>query len=67
MSRMFNLTYVLEFIVDRFYDRSLSDQNFLTHGHQAVFHVVTDACDQMYIIDEQYVCQFLGYVPFVCK
>ena len=44
---MFNLTDILEFIIDRFYYRSFAPHYFIAHGHQAILHVVSDTGNQM--------------------
>ena len=64
---MLHLTYILQFIIHRFDDRSFPQQYFITHRHQAVFHVVADISDQMDTADEQYVGQLLGYISLVGK
>jgi len=64
---MFHLADVFQFVVNRFDDGSFTEHNFVVHGHQAVFHVVTDTGDQVYVVHEQDVRQFFGDISFVCK
>jgi hypothetical protein len=48
-----DLADILEFVIDSFYDRTFSQRDFIAHVHRAILHVVTDAGDQMYIVDNR--------------
>lgn len=64
---MFYLADVLEFVVDCFDDRTFAQHDLVVHAHQAVFHVVTDIGDQVYVVYEQDIGQFFGQVAFIGK
>lgn len=64
---MLYLAYVLEFVVDGLYHRSLAECYFVRKAHQAVLHVVADIGDQMDPIHEQDLGQFLGNVSLVSE
>ncbi|SFA52724.1 hypothetical protein SAMN04488511_111111 [Pedobacter suwonensis] len=51
---MFYLAYVFKLTINGFYHRPFTEHNFVGHGHQAIFHIVPDIGNQMYIADEQY-------------
>ena len=54
-------------IIDGFNDGSFPEYNFIVQVHQGVFHVLFDFCNQMDIIDEQFLKQILGNIAFICK
>jgi hypothetical protein len=43
---VFNPTNIFEFIVNGFYYRAFSEQYFISHCHERIFHVVSDVCYQ---------------------
>lgn len=65
MSRVLQLRYVLQFIVDGLYHGPLAKEHFVGHTHQAVSHIVPHLGYHLYFVDEQPVEQFLGYVALV--
>ena len=65
MPWVLNLTDVLQFVVDGFYDRPLAEEDFLPHAHQLVLHVAPDTCYQMYPFIPKNIEQFLWDVPLV--
>jgi hypothetical protein len=67
MSVMFNLAHVLEFIVHGLDDRPFSQHNLVMHCHQAVFHVVTYPCNQLYPIREKYFAEFIRDISHIIK
>lgn len=67
MSRMLYLADVLQFVVDRFDDRTFSEQYLVGHGHQGVLHVVPYRGNKLYPVYEQHFHQAFPYVAFVRK
>lgn len=65
MPGVFNLTTVLQFIIDGFYDKSFAKKDSLPHTHQLVLHVAFDSCYQMYSFVPRCVEQSLRNVPLV--
>mgnify|MGYP001824657640 CR=1 FL=1 len=49
VTRMLNLRDVLELIDDGFDDGPFTKQDLVSHGHQAIFHVAAQLCDQLKI------------------
>lgn len=66
MSWMFYLGNILQFIVNRFNYRSLSDKNLVVYIHQHVLHVVLDFSDQLNAVHKQSIEQGLAYISLVC-
>ena len=67
MAGMLDLRDVLELVVDRLYDGSLSQQHLVSQGHQAVFHVLFELGDHLNAMLEQLSEQRLRDVAFVTK
>lgn len=62
---MFCLGYVLELVVYRFYNGSLSKKDLVPHAHQHIFHVVPDTGDQMQALVEEHFHKFFRDIPLV--
>lgn len=65
MSGVFDLTNVLQFIIDRFYDGPFPEQYFIGYGHQAVFHVVPYVGYEMDTVHEKHLGKFLAHIALV--
>ena len=48
MSRVLDLTYVLELIIDRLDQGAFSEEYFVEHRQQLVFHILPDLGDQLH-------------------
>lgn len=46
---MYQLSDVLEFVIDGFYDRPLPQQDFVIQGQELVFHVTSQNGNQLYM------------------
>ena len=64
---MLYLTYILQFVVDRFNDRTLPQQYLIAHCHQAVFHVVPDLGDELHPIDEEELGELFADIALIGK
>ena len=62
---MLQLRDVLEFVIDRLYDRPFAEQYLVGDAHQAVLHVVLHLGYQLDAVDEQFLEQLFRYVSFV--
>ena len=62
---MFDLGDVLQFVIDSFYDGSLSGKQPVRHAHQCAFHVVLEFCYQLDTIDEKALKQFLTDISLI--
>ena len=67
MPCVFNLTDILELIVDSLDDSSLSEQYFVVEVHERVLHVPPDFGHQMYVVHEEHLKKVLADVPPVGK
>ena len=67
MSRMHYLCSVLKHVIDRFNDISFAQYHPVIKGHQLVFHVHSQSCDQLDSIGEKEVEKFLRDIPLVSK
>lgn len=47
MARMHEVCLAFEQLVDAFYDVSLSEHDFVPHGHELVFHVGLEAMHEV--------------------
>ena len=65
VSGMFNLSHVLEFVIDSLDNRPLPDQNLVCNAHERPFHVVPDFREQLNAINEQFLEEPLADVPLV--
>lgn len=65
MSGMFNLAYILQFVVHGLYHRSFPQHNLIVHRHKAILHVVPDTCDEVYIADKEDLGKLFGDVALV--
>jgi hypothetical protein len=50
MSGMFNFADIFQFVVNCFNNRSFPEKYFISHCHQAVFHIVFDTGNQVQTI-----------------
>lgn len=64
---MFNMAYVLQFVVDRLNDGSLPKHYLVIKVHQRVLHILPDFCDQMYVVHEEALEEILADVSPVGK
>lgn len=64
---MFKLTNVFKFIIHGFYYRTLTEQYFIAHSHQAILHVVSNTGNQVNVIGKEYVDEFIGNVALISK
>lgn len=62
---MLYLCYVLEFVIDGFYNCSLSEEQFVRHTHQRPFHIAFQLSDELYPIYKESLEEILSYVAFV--
>lgn len=53
MSGVLDLCDVLQLIINRFYQSTLSQQDFVSYAHQGVFHVVLHFGYQLYAVHEE--------------
>ena len=60
MSGVLNLCYVLQLIINRFYQSTLSQRDFLSYTHQGVLHVVLHFGYQLYAVREEILEQGLS-------
>ena len=62
---MLYMTYILEFVIDGFYQRSFPEHDFVTQVHERVFHVPFYLSDKVYVIHKQLLKQLLADIPSV--
>lgn len=67
MARMFDLGDILELIVDGFDQRAFSQQNFVSHRHQFVFHILLDFSNELEVLFKKQLKQSLGDIAFIAK
>ena len=65
MSRVFNLSHVLQLIVDRLDYGSFSQQHFVGDAHQRVLHFVFKLGYQLNAVEEEFAEEILAYVTSV--
>ena len=65
MSGVFHLRNVLQFIIHRFYDSPLSEQQFVRDAHQCPFHVAFQLGNKLYTINEKPLEEILADIAFV--
>lgn len=61
------LTYVLQFIIDGFDDGPLAQHNLVVEVHERVLHVLPDFSDEMDVINEEPLEEFLRDISPVGK
>ena len=67
MTGMLNLRDVLELVVNGFDDGTSAEQQLVTEGHQAVFHVGFELSDELYTVLKELLKGGLGEIAFVAK
>ena len=68
MAGMLDLRDILELVNDGLHHRTFSQQELISQKHQHIFHIGTDACNQLHIKSaEQFVHQFFGDVASIGK
>jgi 4-hydroxyphenylpyruvate dioxygenase-like putative hemolysin len=65
MSGVLNLCDVLQLIINRFYQSTLSQQDFISYAHQGVLHVALHFGYQLYAVREEILEQGLSYIPLI--
>ena len=64
---MFNVAYVLEFVVDGFNERPFPQQDFVVQVHERVLHVLLEFGHKVYVVNEKTFEKLLAYVSPVGK
>ena len=65
MSGVFNLSHILEFIIDGLNQRPFPQEDLVRDGHDLAFHVVLEFCDQLNAIHKDFGEEVLADVPLV--
>ena len=65
MSGVFNLCDIFQLIIDRLYQGSFSEQDFVRYAHQRVLHVIFHFGCQLYAIKKEILEQGLPDIPLV--
>lgn len=65
MSGVFHLSNVLQLIVYRFNDSSLSEKKFVGNAHQRAFHIAFQLGDKLYSVDKESLKEILAEIPLV--
>ena len=65
MSGVFNLGNILQFVIDRFYQGTFPQQDFVCYAHQGILHVVLHFGYQLYAVKEKVLKKSLSDIPFV--
>ena len=65
MSGVFNLCDILQLIIDRLYQGSFSEQDFVHYAHQRVLYVIFHFGYQLYAIKKEILEQGLPDIPLV--
>ena len=65
MSRMINLSNVLQFVIHGLYYSPLPEKQFVGYGHQCSLHVALQFRYKLYAIHEQALEKVLADIPFV--
>lgn len=65
MSGVLNLCDVLQLIINRFYQSTLSQQDFISYAHHGVLHVALHFGYQSYAVREEILEQGLSYIPLI--
>lgn len=64
---MLYLCYVLEFIIDGFYNCSLSEEQFVRHTHQSPLHVTFEFGNKLYAVNKHASEEVLADIALVCN
>lgn len=59
---MFNVAYILEFVVEGFYEYPFPLHNFVMHVNEQVLHVPLEFGHKVYVVNEEPFEELLSYV-----
>jgi hypothetical protein len=67
MTSMSNLRDVLELVIDRFNEGTFAQEKPVSQGHETIFHVLAQGCNELDILSEQLVKERLRNLAFVTE
>lgn len=67
VSEVFDLSNILQFIIDCFYYGQFPQEQFVRNTHQSSFHVALEFGDELYHIHKQPLDEFLANISFVAN
>ena len=65
VSGVFNLSHILEFIIDGLNQRPFPQEDLVRDGHDLAFHVVLEFCNQLNAIHKEFGEEVIADVPLV--